>query len=135
MSDKTVSERDALRREQVAFEAGACWQRLELGAGDRTGMAAQVAMETARERYPLPKVERPRVVRDPHIEGIGDRYEWIVLKGENTPRFRLVGTHGRWYLPDGHEGGAFTPTRERVAMWADLLANPVELVEDADAAE
>lgn len=62
--------------------------------------------------FPLPKVTRPRVVVDPH----NPRVTWSIL-----------GTVARH---DGTWGFEPAPTLERIKMWADLLANPTEEVEE-----
>jgi hypothetical protein len=72
--------------------------------------------------YPLPKVTRPRVVRDPRgISSWGVR----VPDGLTTPAIHLVTDGGEW-CPTGWSHVA---SAERVALWADLLARPTEEVD------
>lgn len=128
MTDKTISEREAVERERAAFIAGA---RAAATAGGGWCHGAAIVSVDGREhrddnaaawRYPLPKVTRPRVLGMPVSNG-------------NRLEFRLVGDEfqERLKTPDGqsdwqHTGGT-TPTPERVRLWADLLANPTETVE------
>lgn len=85
------------------------------------------AWAEAVERYPLPKVSRPRVVADPHMRD--NAVSWRVVDDVIQYRYNRDPVIDSWIVgpPD------FLPTRERVVMWADLLANPVEIVEDSDA--
>lgn len=87
--------------------------------------------DAVKRRYPLPKkkVERPRVVRDPHDPDVPRPSLWRYVAGEFE--FDTGVGEPRWQRRYG------TPiTPERVKLWADLLSNPTELVEDsADAAE
>jgi hypothetical protein len=77
----------------------------------------------AEARYPLPKVTRPRVVRDQH----NPAQEWIVEDG--FLRCRNAG--GAWMKWAEYKLSAdFAPLPERVALWADLLANPTEEVNE-----
>lgn len=79
----------------------------------------------ASARYPLPKATRPRVVRD------GDHF-WRVTGGNLQWR---LGQH-EWRFVDEYDEiqkyQVLWPTPKRVALWADLLANPTEEC-DADA--
>lgn len=110
---ETLEQRDAQReREKIlaqrqAFIAGVEFRDLYCPCNERrvTGPEAE-----AKARYPLPRMLRPRVVKDPEFQ----HCEWRVCGGE---------------LSAGAYGQLFTPTPARVAMWADLLANPTELVD------
>lgn len=119
---KMVSEKEAVRRERAAFEAGAHWRFCRaLHAVKRIPPLDESTpgiyhMEAA-ERYPLPKVERPRVVATD-----GGSAQWRVKNGE----MQCLAQNGRTWLL----GAAHHVTRERLAVWADLFASPNELVED-----
>lgn len=79
----------------------------------------------AAARYPLPKVTRPRVVADPECGA----FEWSVVRGELHVRNPESKSATEWGIANGHDFGAFEPTRRRVQVWADLLANPTEKCE------
>ena len=113
-----VSEREARLRERAAWVA--CDMEF-VADEDREAGRRNSELEAAR-RYPLPTVERPRVVRDP---------------GSPTVRYSMNGTtiHAEeagldgWYgLSWGHS--AYVATAQRVALWHDLFQRPTELVED-----
>lgn len=76
------------------------------------------AVLVAESRYPLPKTTRPRVVPDPHTPSAW----WFIADGDITLRTGAVTLPWNVWAPDG----GYRPTPERVALWADLLANPVE---------
>jgi hypothetical protein len=114
VTDKTVTEREAVLRERKAFYCGAAHQHDTDAGGNQV-------WEEGRRRYPLPKVTRPRVVRD--REG----WKWQCIDG----RIQWSGPRG-WRFADVMTY-AVRVTPERVVLWADLLANPTEDVEDDDA--
>lgn len=70
----------------------------------------------AAKAFPLPKIERPRVV----VEG---DTSWRVIDGEFEDKSR----HGGWRKSSN---AGWSPIAKRVAIWADLLANPTELIDD-----
>lgn len=110
-----VSERDAVKRERQAYVLG-CRSGVE---GDRWGADDLRGAEVeASCMFPLPKVTRPREV---------------TCKGCGNYKFRVVGgfIHERGPM-DGvwHEVSTWNIGAEMVAMFADLLANPTEEVED-----
>lgn len=143
MTDKTVTEREAVLRERKAFFAGAEHQYYELGraldrdrdlnAGKRTlinSITPYRVKEEAQQRYPLPKVSRSRVVRDPEY----DRQQWTVTAGQL--HFR-IDKDSEWlpYLGNHRRSGftcgtGYAATLERVRVWADLLERPTEEVEE-----
>ncbi len=108
MSDeKTVTERDAVLRERRAYQLGAVeWVREE------RAILADVEAK-ARQRYPLPKVPRARIV----VDGNGEA--WRIEDGEihRKPKF------GDWRLYHAPAS---------LALLADLLANPTELFDEDD---
>lgn len=121
MSEATthVSAREAILREQQAFVDGAVHGAMH------SGRALDQYRSAAEHRYPLPKVTRPRVVPDPHG---GSALEWSV-RTDDTGKSRIA-------VQRRHDPGGFRTsfdgiyvTAERVALWADLLANPTEQVE------
>lgn len=69
--------------------------------------------------YEMPKVKRPRVVADPEQK----HRQWRVANGSEGPRLEVSSGSG-WY--GAHE---WLPIPERVRVWADLLANPTEVVD------
>jgi hypothetical protein len=132
VTDKTVTEREAVLRERAAAEAvldafKTAFARMEKGYRD-WAKAAPLAWWPCHMRthdiakmFPLPKVTRPRVVRD--REG----WKWQCIDG----RIQWSGPRG-WRFADVMTY-AVRVTPERVVLWADLLANPTEDVEDDDA--
>ena len=125
---KMISEREAVMRERAAFVAGA----ERFACEGCKGLAPDYAGKEAAERYPLPTVTRPRVVTDPHLRD--DSVSWRVFDGviqyrENRDAMLDSIIDSSWVVGPPQ----FIPTAERVAMWADLLANPTEEVEASDA--
>lgn len=136
MSDvKMVSEVEAVKREREAFKAGSAWERQVVVDEHGTNAARKAAA-----LYPLPKAKRLRAVSD-MAEGVS--YEWRYITGVLQFRYvNSVGTATEWRTmlgrsgdrgPDNEKpeyyGTAFKPTAARVALWADLIANPTEEVE------
>jgi hypothetical protein len=120
--EKKYTECEVVRRERDAFERG-CWTVLR---HQRDGGSWPGSLPLAAERYPFPKVTRPRVVRDPHTT----EFNW-----STAPRADLKEGHLRVVSVTRlgmrtHESLANVHvTDERVKVWADLLANPTEEVE------
>lgn len=80
------------------------------------------------KEYPLPQIRRPRVVADPE-EGFSQ--QWRVVDG--TIEFKSGPDYWRWEkatFATGLPGGCMTPTNARIRMWAKLLEEPFELVDD-----
>ncbi len=114
--EKTISEREAVKRERKAFEDG----MVRGSAREFTNIAR--VRQAASEAYPLPKITRPRVVDDPHDCQEGSA--WRVVEGRIEYRWKGD-------KPSAWRQYASSPiTPERVAMWANLLANPTEEVPD-----
>ena len=111
--DQRYSERDVILRERAAFVTGVAYSAYRADSSDGS-------INEAKRRYPL-KVERPRVVRDPDSDG---DYEFRVATDEIQVRCKGGAWHGsQYYCP--------RLSLHRVALLADLLARPTELV-DAD---
>lgn len=131
MSDeKKYTERDLVLAKQEAFVEGSLltFRHFDCSLGSEAGLKWRGSSNLAAERYPLPKVTRPRVVQDPHERGM----RWRVLRDKDQ--------HGVTYLEynafnTGADAswrtglGTYCATAERVALWADLLANPTEEVD------
>lgn len=121
-----ISEVECVKRERAAFRSGAAelYGSRAVKAGNESFDAYYKVTEMADSRYPLPKVARPRVVKDPH--SVSDA-EWRVIDGEPEYRSRkhLDGPYRAW---SKYEGG-IPFTSDRVRIIADLLNNPTELVE------
>jgi hypothetical protein len=117
---KTVTEREAVLRERRAYILGlqdACWRDPET----EEDAMARAEIDAAR-RYPLPRVTRPRVVRDPeHRPAL-----WRLRNG--ALEVLIDGTESWHVYPRSGEG--LKATGARLNVWADLLANPTETVED-----
>src|SRR5690349_19607671 len=122
---KTVTEREAVLRERAAWVAGV---QAELRRSLDAQAPEKSLMREATERYPLPKVERPRVVTDAKGHGwrLVDRK--LEIRTSMGVGWSLVGnalTDGRCSVIDPV---SFGPASLRAI--ADLLDNPIELVED-----
>ncbi len=115
-----VSERAAVLRERKAFRAGFTAAFAKAAQFMDQGDANYAAYEEV-ARYPLPMVERPRVEKDPH-----ESFEWTIVGRSLHVRRIANSTHVD--LNAGVFG--FHPTPERVALWADLLANPMVSLPD-----
>lgn len=122
--EKKYTEREAVLREQAAFSAGvdSLYVQPEIEGGPFTGAAAHRVKKLAVERYPLPKVTRPREALDEH----GRRWRHVDGRFE---MLRLV--PGAHWEDINTSGAVVSLTPHRVAMWADLLANSTEEVDDA----
>lgn len=132
--EKRYTERDLILAKREAFEEGATrvWTAFarETDACPHGWRGSNVL---AAEAYPLPKSTRPRVMSDPN--SLNGR-EWRCVGRQFETRVRESSRLAEWHLVDWSEynRGAFVehplaPTPERVAMWADLLANPTEEVD------
>ena len=99
----------AITARRHAFVDGAVWA-ISLRGFDPPTAPKMEAMK----RYPMPTVEVPRVVRDPDAP----EHEWCFVG--DAFLFRVKGD-SQW---DQQPLAGISP--ERVAMWADLIANPTE---------
>lgn len=117
MSDeKKYTERDLVMAKREGFLEAHSWARVGI-AGDHE------AERLAATKYPLPKRTQRREAIDPHT----DSRVWSF----DVDRPRIV---WRWkarrdVLWTSDLAGVFV-TPERVALWADLIANPTEEVDD-----
>lgn len=133
--EKKYSEREMVQAKRAEFVEG-IWaahsdqmtcrreQRAHGLYGWEDGRALLRTSETeklAAKRYPLPKVTRPRVVRDPECH----KYEFSARSGGKL-YYRRVGEDVAWRYV---ESGSFGVSAERVRVWNDLFANPTEEVE------
>ena len=117
MTDKLISEAEAVRRERKAFRQGVnhhrgCSCHSEPCCDDDPKCRA--AIEEAKRRYPLPKKVVPRVVTDK----AGD--EWRVVDDKLEYRSRVAFDRERWYQW----------TYLMPSVIADLFARPTEEVPD-----
>lgn len=119
MSAENIAERDVVLRQREAFARGYL-----AGMGlDTTPNRAAVVRALARKAYPLPKIERPRVLRD---DSMDTQAEFRVRNGVLEARARDGGDWGQerlrgWYV-----------NANVVRTFSALLDSPTELVEDAD---
>lgn len=127
MSDnKMVTEREAVLRERKAYAEGAEWA-WRTNYAEHTGAKFNHNGHVDRSaafRYPLPSITRPRVVKDQEYPN----YEWRVVDG--SLEWRLHPYSSGWVPIETSHGfvGLYTVTKQRAAMWADLLNNPTEEV-------
>ena len=123
---KMVTEQEARRREQRAFEKGSDWTWRQTSPGHNSETLVDPrppsASAEAARRYPLPKVTRPRVAKDE----LGVEYQVM----DNEVRYRWRPSFP--WAPVGRPGlcgmGYPLPTPERIRLWADLLERPLEEV-------
>lgn len=124
MSDeKRYSERELVMAQREAFIRGARYER----DNDETTCAATRIPDAANMHFPLPRVSRPRVVRD---ETGMFQCNWRVVAGALE-----CDTGTGWQRTDrddSHDTRMFVHA-ERVRLLADLLAHPTEDVEADDA--
>jgi hypothetical protein len=135
-----VSERDAVMRERAAYVTGviAVRRALTFAGFTEASMAEPQAFhssqqgdsaeETAAKVFPMPKVKRPRVVRDP-MPGYTQGWRCVGGQIEYNPYPKLA-DHWQSLMHDDALNGCRLPTVERIKVWADLLATPDELVDD-----
>jgi hypothetical protein len=111
------------RELRAAFRAGVQWGA-EKGAKVHPYPDAPCGPcdREAEKRYPLPMVTRPRVVTDSFA------IAWRLADG--ALEFRLSQS-APWRVTPHY--GPMGVTVERIRLWADLLANPTEQVEDEEA--
>lgn len=110
MSDeKQYTERDLV----LAKREGYVLHCTQLCGNDEMAAARAVGL------FPLPKRTQPRVVKD------GYGIEWRMNDG--TLEWKGDSSRGRWEPSSAY--GALAIGSKRVALWANLLANPTEEVD------
>lgn len=113
--EKKYTQRDLVMAKRAAFADGYY--------ASRPATAYDWCYGEAKRRYQLPKVTRPRVVRDKEWF----RAEW---KSDGCNIFWRL-DRGAWSrYPESIDRALAWPDKARVAIWADLLANPTEEVEE-----
>lgn len=143
MSEKVISERDAVMRERAAFQRGyRTWRFTGRNTEDvaeieitNPGELRRLAEATSRE-YPLPNVKRSRVVPDPHVE-FNQAWRVTENKIEWCSWYESPTQYGPWrdLTPQAMSKTTDRPTSiqhvtsARIRLWADLLANPTEETE------
>jgi hypothetical protein len=108
------SERDAVLRERAAAARMRCAVLHELNHEEADETPCAVCVSRVITLYPLPQIERPRVVTD----GVHE-YTWR----NGLVQHRSASAFGWWEFT-----GTITD-RNRSAL-LDLLANPTELIDD-----
>ena len=122
-STSDTTERATVLREREAAARARCaalW--INRGAPHRPtcGEPCVECIGWAARHYPLRQRQTVRYEPDPHDE----RVRWCVCEGNVEPE--CLNIDGTW-----HESRAmFTPSRQRIALWSDLLARPFTLVDD-----
>lgn len=114
-----TSERDAVLRERAAFLKGRKNRPLCVNAGPDCPSCVREAADT----FPLPKVTRVRIVRDSAVFGL--HHEFAVIGGEVRER-RVEADNMKF---DWREPSGWLLNAAVIGVWADLLANPLEIVE------
>jgi hypothetical protein len=113
------TEKDLILARRSAFMLGAAYGE----AFPVMSFAGRI--ERSHIEFPLPKVERPRVVRDvEHMNANFNPSEWRFVNGELERRDLRF---DEWASSENA-----VLTVQRIKLLADLLANPTELVEDDD---
>lgn len=140
MSDEKILkfEGTPLTRREVliareAFDLGVSAVFDRLGEGPHTLFHAWPGSEAlAEEEYPLPRTRVPRIVADPEGASFGIASDRRFLK------FAVADGEILLVLDEDDSGNGadarmwekIRPTPARVRLWADLLANPTEEVDD-----
>jgi hypothetical protein len=113
-AEKKYTDRELIESERAAFLAG-------INAKPSIGDPWRGAACEAAARYPMPKVKRQRIVTE-----------------KNGRQWRFDDTHFHtrsaidrlWMVMGDRDGPTLSLTVERVELWADLLENPTEEVEE-----
>jgi hypothetical protein len=121
---KMVSEREAILRERAAVNEAL---RVLCQRGGERFLGAlpqdwEGSLTFAAKLHPLPQVERPRVVPD------GQGLAWRMVCGLLEFRWEQEPRDRNWYKATEN---VVEITHPRIRLWADLLANPTELVSDS----
>jgi hypothetical protein len=113
-ASRTYTERELVLAQREAFKRG--YDNRHVGEATTPWGSWPGIVEAAEMLYPLPKVTRPRVVRD-------NTLEWKYENGHFAYRY---GGASDWHSTQYSE---VPINRRRVEVLADLLANPTEEVE------
>lgn len=120
-AEKKHTDRDLVKARRDAYVS--CL----LGPHVRYSHTLSESIEAAKLVYPMPKVERKRIVQDPHGPKV-----WMMSERAGAAVWANAGD--RLWILNRLEWrralGGMAATTERIAMWEDLRANPTELVED-----
>lgn len=112
-----MDERETVRLQREAFINGAC-------VFGSAGLTSAMVVDHARARYPMPPVERPRVVL------LNDRAwnnrEWRFVGGQFQSRAAGSGPDVPASL--WNSVAQITPTRETIIALYDLIQRPTEVV-------
>lgn len=126
----TYTKRDEVLALRRGYADGVCGARAHVSPVIEP---CESCKRVAAERYPLPKVAEPRVVRDPHNLST----EWSIrprrMSTDVSLHWRslgaLAGPEWREY-PVDNAGYHHPPTPLRIELWAELFAIPTVLVDD-----
>lgn len=134
-AEPKYTERDLVMAKREAFREGSrwlsCWCSCN-GAYDDyrwiTGDSRGRPEEAAADRYKLPKVTRPRVVK----ESGGMAFRFVGNPSEQFACIEYMSSYEprEWKQAHGSDNH-LAVTTERIRIWSDLLANPTEECEDA----
>lgn len=115
--EKKYTQRDMVLAQRTAFEEGAHW------AWDghwRRDTRPDEYAEAAIQRYPIPKISRPRVMVD----------RWgMAWKYERESFWYSLGTNPIEWKHNDEDSVVHELTPGRVALWNNLLARPTEEVD------
>lgn len=115
---KAITAAEAVRRERAAFVAGwsyVCGERVEDGPE-----------EVAAARYPMPTVERGRVLTLSVNDDPEDQWRFRATNGELEWASRSIDNWGPFWTECDFSD--CEPTPAFLAAVADLLASPIEVV-------
>lgn len=137
MSDeKKYTEKDMTLAKREAFQTCACWLYIQPDVLQSQHPILDKATEKAREVYSLPPRRVPRIEPDPepYVRYFGawsGPREWRCVEGQlqsRTRGARIIAGQAVEY--PWSAAVQIPPTAKRVALWADLLANPTVEVSD-----
>lgn len=117
-----LKERDAVKRERRAFARGRCAALHEMDLGDARDAVCDRCFLRAKEVYPLAPLKQPRV-----LTTFPGNEQWKLFNGVYWWRYGK----NQWQAAVA-ANPSITLTEQRVKVWADLLANPTEEVEDSE---
>lgn len=124
-AEKKYTERDVVLRERAAFTNGMIRMNGEMVQPRPQSPMRWTQAECdqiAARSYPLAKAIRPRVVEDQW--GMG----WMIRDG--VVLYRLCATNEDEPWKDANTEGDHEICVSRLRLWADLLANPTEEVDE-----